>query len=158
MNIRQATAGDCFGASLVQRAVIPAAHPYEYANNIRYAESMNLVAVQNDAVVGFISVLVGGPNQTGQHLWERLRPYIAFVGVLPDFQKRGIGTALIQCAIRAVLPQSGPRLWLECPQNVATFYENAGFIPVQPDLVHDITGLFPKGLVYYLQHRTSTGK
>ena len=150
MIIRLATADDYHGAVLLQRAVMPNETRYHYAGNICQPGTLNLVADRSDAVVGYISVLVGQADPNGAHLWQRLRPYVAFMGVLPDSQGHGVGTGLIRRASNMVLPSDQPRLWLECNQDVANFYERLGFVSIQPDMVRGRVGLSPKGLLYCL--------
>lgn len=150
MEIRAASPDDFQGASAVQHAVIPDGHPYEYARNILCPGTVNLVAIHNGAVVGFISVLLGGLNPNGHNLWERLRPYLAFVGVLPELQGQHVGAELIRCALQISDPHATSGMWLECPESAAQFYEKVGFVQVAPDVVQQHTGLPPKGLVYRL--------
>lgn len=150
METRVANRNDVQAASAVQRALIPDGHPYEYAQNILCTDTANLVAVHNGAVVGFISVLLGGLNPNGHNLWERLRPYLAFVGVLPGLQRQCIGTDLIRCALQIRSPHATSGMWVECPESAAQFYEKIGFTRVAPDAVQQYAGMFPKGLVYWL--------
>lgn len=150
MEIRAATIGDFEGASAVQHAVIPANHPYEYANNILASGTINFVAVHENLIVGFISILIGGLNPNGPHLWQRLRPYLAFVGVSPELQGKHVGTELIRAAWRAIVPNIANGVWLECAESEAAFYEKLGFIRAAPAFVRTHAGMDPKGPVYYL--------
>lgn len=157
MEIRPAHPNDFQGASAVQHAVISGDHPYEYARNILSSGTVNLVAIHGGAIVGFISVLLGGLKPDGQHLWERLRPYLAFVGVLPDHQGQHVGAELIRCALQISDPHATSGMWLECPESAATFYEKVGFARVAPEAVHRHTGMSPKGPVYRLASKPAPG-
>lgn len=157
MEIRAASPGDFQGASAVQHAVIPDCHPYEYARNILCPSTINLVATHNGTIVGFISVLLGGLNPSGHNLWERLRPYLAFVGVLPELQGQHVGGELIRCALKISDLHATSGMWLECPESAAQFYEKIGFVRIAPDVVEQLTGLPPKGLVYRLKSKLVLG-
>jgi GNAT superfamily N-acetyltransferase len=157
MEIRTANSNDIQGASAVQHAVIADDHPYEYARNIQCLGTVNLVAIHNGVVAGFISILLAGLKPDGHHLWERLRPYLAFLGVLPEMQRQDIGTELIRHALEIVSQHSASGLWLECPESSAKFYEKVGFVRLTPEAVQRHTGLTPKGPVYRLTSESATG-
>ncbi|WP_329741516.1 GNAT family N-acetyltransferase [Dyella sp. A6] len=157
MEIRAANPNDFHGALAVQHAVIARDHPYEYARNILCSGTVNLVAVHDGAIVGFISVLLGGLNPNGQHLWERLRPYLAFVGVLPELQGQHVGAELIRHALQLSDPRATSGMWLECPESASTFYEKVGFVRVTPEAIQQHTGLSPKGPVYRLASKPLVG-
>jgi predicted N-acetyltransferase YhbS len=157
MEIRAANPNDFQGASAVQHAVISGEHPYEYARNILCPGTVNLVAIQGATIVGFVSVLLGGLKPNGQHLWERLRPYLAFVGVLPELQGQHVGAELIRCALQISDPHATSGMWLECPESAAKFYEKVGFVRVTPEAVQQYTGLLPKGPVYRLASKPFVG-
>jgi ribosomal protein S18 acetylase RimI-like enzyme len=157
MEIRIANQSDLQGASAVQHAVISSDHPYEYARNILCGGTANLVATENDAIVGYISVLLDGLNPNGRYLWERLRPYLAFVGVLPDVQGQHVGTELIRRALQLSDPHATSGMWLECPESAAAFYEKVGFCRVTPDVVQQHSGMLPKGPVYRITSSQMVG-
>jgi ribosomal protein S18 acetylase RimI-like enzyme len=148
IEVRTATADDHPAASVVQQACLTEPHPYQYANNILCTGTVNLVAVQNEAVVGFLSVLLGGHDPGGAHLWQRLRPYLAFVGVLPEAQRRGVGSMLVRHAAELLLHRIGTGVWVECRENLSGLYEGLGFDRCAPDFVRQATGLAPLGPVF----------
>lgn len=150
MRIRLATIADYQGADAVQRTSIPGNHPYRYAENLKYAATANFVAAEDERIVGFISILTNEPNPSGQHLWQRLRPYVGFVGVLPEFQGQKVGTQLIRTGANAVLSHTRQQLWLECSESNRQFYESLGFVCYTPEAIQHAYGLLPKGLVYSL--------
>ena len=157
MEIRIANQSDIQGASDVQRAVLSSDHPYQYAKNINYSGTINLVATRSGAIVGYISVLLDGLNPNGRYLWERLRPYLAFVGVLPDMQKQHVGRDLIRRALQLSDPHATSGMWLECPESAAAFYEKVGFSRVMPEAVQQHAGLLPKGPVYRITNNQLLG-
>jgi ribosomal protein S18 acetylase RimI-like enzyme len=81
--------------------------------------------------MGFISVLVNQPNPLGRNLWERMRPYIGFVGVSGEHRNSGIGKALIaEAARRALLVTGKSHIYLECEddnESAQRLYEKTGF-------------------------------
>ncbi|MBP1473509.1 GNAT family N-acetyltransferase [Frateuria sp. MAH-13] len=158
IRIRAADPSDVQEASKLQRAVIPGDHPYEYARNILCSGTVNLVAIhKGTTIAGYISVLVGGLNPNGQHLWERLRPYLAFVGVLPDLQGQHVGAELIRRALQASDPRGASGMWLECPESAAGFYEKVGFVRVTSEAIEQYTGLTPRGPAYRLASKPLPG-
>jgi len=100
MIIRPAELKDKDGAGIVRAMVLSQNHPYQYEQNIGLADTLNLVAEKDGIVVGFVSVLLTRCNPQGQHLWERVTPYIAFIGIMPAQQKKGIGNLLLRSAIK----------------------------------------------------------
>jgi predicted N-acetyltransferase YhbS len=157
MEIRVANPNDLQGASAVQHAAISSDHPYDYARNILCDGTINLVASNNGVIVGYISVLLGGLNSNGHYLWERLRPYLAFVGVLPDLQGHNVGTELIRRALQLSDADGTLGMWLECPESSAAFYEKVGFFRVTPEAVRQHSGMLPKGPVYRTINNKMTG-
>ncbi|MFC7300377.1 GNAT family N-acetyltransferase [Cognatiluteimonas weifangensis] len=135
-------------AVAIQHAVLPSNHPYQYAQNIGRDGTINLVARIDGAIVAYASVLIDRPDPSSRHLWKRLRPYLAFVGVLPNFQRQGIGVALVRRALQLSDPHRTSGIWLECEEGAATFYEKAGFSRVTPEAVRKHSGIHPQGLVY----------
>lgn len=149
MIIRPAEPRDKEGAGIVRASVLPQNHPYHYEKNIDLADALNLVVEREGIVVGFVSVLLTRWNPQGQHLWQRLAPYLAFIGIIPEQQKNGIGTLLLQFAIKetAVRCPREPVLYLEheVGSKVRQLYERIGFRTASNDEILMATGLHPKG-------------
>ena len=148
MKIRMANLGHFQHAVAIQHAVLPRNHRYLYAQNIGRDGTINLVARVDGAIVAYASVLIDRPDPSSRHLWRRLRPYLAFVGVLPDFQRQGVGIALVRRALQLSDPHRTSGMWLECEEGAAIFYEKAGFSQVAPEAVRQHSGIHPQGLVY----------
>jgi ribosomal protein S18 acetylase RimI-like enzyme len=155
LTIRAATTQDRNEAGIVRSSVLPSTHPYQYELNIGAPNCANFVAVENGEVVGFLSLLLTRWNAQGQHLWERLAPYLAFIGVLPNKQHRGIGRSLLRCAAEHVARScpKEPFLFLEHrPENeAARLYVRAGFRAMTAEEVFDVAGMNPKGAVMCLE-------
>ena len=145
MLIRPAETRDIEGAAAICRRVLAEKLPYNYELNIGEPGCMNLVAEDEGQIVGFLSMLVRRWDAQGRHLWQRLVPYIAFVGVLPERQRQGIGAALLRDAIReaARLCPFEPHLYLEhAPHNIASrLYQRVGFRALSPQEVQRLAGL-----------------
>ena len=136
--IRVATLADHAAANAIHKAAYPE-DPYTYANNIGRLGTINLVAVKDDETVGFVSALVNEPNPPGKYLWERMRPYIGFVGVAPGNQGCGIGGVLVSRVSRVALQRTNRyRIFLECEvenERAKGLYEKLGFKVMPPDEV-----------------------
>ncbi len=154
ITIREATKQDQTAAGLVRSGVLPQTHRYQYEHNIGAVGCANFVAVENGRVIGFLSVLLTRWNVNGPNLWERLAPYLAFIGVLPEKQRRGVGESLLRsaCEFAARLCPSEPLLFLEHPSenNPIRLYVRAGFKTMTKDEVFAIAGIYPKGAVMCL--------
>ena len=116
MIIRPAEPKDKEEAGIVRETVLSQIHPYHYEENVGLAETLNLVAEQDFAVVGFVSVLLSRCNPEGEYLWERVAPYIAFIGVMPGQQRQGIGDLLLRSAIRGTA--------IRCPNEAVVYLEH----------------------------------
>src|SRR5262249_25778607 len=132
ITIREATQEDQTAAGLIRSRVLDSEHPYKYERNIVIPRCANLVAVENDNVIGFVSVLLTRWNVNGERLWERLAPYLAFIGVLPEKENRGVGASLLHavCGLAARYCLNEPLLFLEHePENkkAERLYLRAGF-------------------------------
>ncbi len=151
MLIRPAELKDMEGAAAICRRVLAEKLPYNYELNIGTDGCLNLVAEDEGRVVGYLTMLVKRWDPRGRHLWQRLAPYIAFVGVLPERQGQGIGGALLQDAIHeaARLCPLEPRLFLEhAPRNIASrLYQRVGFRALSADEVRRLAGLNVKSPV-----------
>ena len=127
------------GARAIQEAVLPPEHPYLYWQNIGGMGTFNLVAMLDGQVVGYISCLVGQPSQGEPTLWRRARPYIGFVGVLPEWQNHGIGPQLVRTLVRVLREnlRITETIWLECKPDgdgrEQRAYLRAGFELVPPE-------------------------
>src|SRR4051812_15819276 len=114
IKLRVANLADRAAANAIHKTAYPN-DPYTYANNIGLVGTINLIAEKGSDVVGFISVLVNQPNPLGRYLWERMRPYIGFLGVAEESRKCGIGAALIMEASSLALGATGKNhIFLEC--------------------------------------------
>lgn len=154
MTIRPATAADLEGAAVICSRVLAEKLPYNYELNIGTDGCLNLVADDAGRVVGYITVLLRRWDPHGRRLWQRLAPYLAFVGVLPERQGQGIGAALVRAAIAEIrlrCPQE-PRLFLEhAPTNRARrLYERLGFRTLTADEIFQLSGLPARGPVMCL--------
>jgi ribosomal protein S18 acetylase RimI-like enzyme len=151
MIIRPAERKDEEGAGVVCATVLSQNHPYHYERNIGLAETLNLVAEKEGIVVGFVSVLLSICNPQGQHLWERVAPYIAFIGVMAEQQRKGIGNLLLRSAIHgaAIRCPNEPVVYLEheIESEARRLYERIGFRTVSDDEIFIAIGLHPKGPV-----------
>ena len=145
MLIRVAELKDIEGAGVICRRVLAEKLPYNYELNIGTEGCLNLVAEDGHTIAGYLSMLVKRWDPNGRHLWQRLAPYIAFVGVLPERQRQGIGAALLQDAIGRAsrLCPCEPRLFLEhAPRNIASrLYQRAGFRALAAEEIRRLTGL-----------------
>jgi ribosomal protein S18 acetylase RimI-like enzyme len=88
---------------------------------LTWPEVVRLKAVEADQMVGFIA---GDPRPSEQTAW------IASVGVLPEFQRRGIGRALLlECETRLTQPRL--RLCVRVSNEAAIhLYQQEGYIAV----------------------------
>jgi ribosomal protein S18 acetylase RimI-like enzyme len=152
--IREAAHHDILGASEICRLVLCPEQLRPYENNIVNAGTMNAVAVSNGVVIGFITALIGGarPVPDGQtnetELWKFMRSYIGFMGVHPDLQNQGIGSALLYCVCDAIFRQTThQKIYLECKERPISLYKRAGFQLLTPDQVEREFHQRPKGFV-----------
>lgn len=95
----------------------------ELREAVTRGEGLALVAEEGDGVVGqvmFTSSLLDAPRQLVSV--QVLSP----VGVLPDSQKRGVGTALIRRGLELLVERATPVVFVEGPPQ---FYSRFGFEP-----------------------------
>jgi GNAT superfamily N-acetyltransferase len=132
LEIRRATAADIPQNKVIQLTLSPS-DKHTYAENVLYPKTLNFVAVLDGRVIGFTSALIDESNRTGRQFWQRARPYIAFVGVLPEHQRQGVGSALLLAVCEAIFraPWYKEAL-LECDRDQAPFYEKHGFVEMSP--------------------------
>jgi predicted N-acetyltransferase YhbS len=159
--IRSAEPRDIEAAGQICRRVLAEKKPYNYELNIGLEGCLNLVAEEDGAVVGFVTVLLSRWDPAGRHLWQRLAPYLAFVGVLPEYQGHGIGASLVRAALReaAFRCPGEPRMFLEhAPDNRARrLYSRLGFRTLSADEIVSLTGLTAKGPVMCLEFNHALG-
>jgi len=145
MLIRAAETEDMEGAGLICRRVLADKLPFNYELNIGVEGCVNLVADEGGRVVGYLTMLVRRWDPRGRHLWQRLAPYVAFVGVLPDWQRQGIGGALLRAAIQQAvrLCPGESHLFLEhAPGNIASrLYQRLGFRAISAAELEQLAGL-----------------
>lgn len=159
VQIKRAVPDDICGAKQVQEAVLSENHKYQYFNNIKNSGCCNFVAVISGEIVGYISSITNVCNSNGPCLWERLAPYVAFVGVLPSFQKQGICRSLVQSLVHQLHAETDSKyLYLECVQEVSEIYEKFGFTILGANYVEQTWGLLPKGIVMRLNMNGLQGK
>ncbi len=158
MLIRPAELNDLDGAAAICRRVLAEKLPFNYELNIGTEGCFNLVAEDDDRVVGYLTMLVKRWDPRGRQLWQRLVPYIAFVGVLPERQRQGIGAALLQEAIREAARRcpGESRLFLEhAPRNIASrLYQRVGFRTLSAEEVRELSGLEVSSPVMYFPLQT----
>ncbi len=141
ITIRNANMNDWGAANLIHKSAFPN-DIYTYADNIRAFGTINLVAVKENQVVGYITVLVNSPTPDGRAMWMRMRPYIGYVGVLPDYRGLGIAKELVREASRKALQYTGEGyIYLETGESNETaqsLYERLGFEVVPPDILREL--------------------
>jgi ribosomal protein S18 acetylase RimI-like enzyme len=148
--IRHASPADRENAGIICRRVLSDAYPYEL--NIGLGNCFNLVAEEAGSIVGFVSVLVTRWDPAGRFVWQRVAPYVAFIGVLPEYQGRGIGKSLLLSAIDEVRRRcpNQPRLFLEHAadnEKAKRRFERIGFRLMSSEELFATCGLRPKGPV-----------
>lgn len=149
LHIRKAETYDQAQVRELQTLLIPEPHPYSYAKNIELLDARNFVAVQERKVVGYISTLVSGREIEGPHLWQRMKPYLAFMGVVRELQHQGIGAALLSRALEEVFATTvAEHFYLECDTTPAGFYLKQGFSQMTPEQVQREFGLAPRSQVW----------
>lgn len=149
--IRLAERRDVEGAGKICGRVLSGKLPYQYELNIGVEGCLNLVAEEDGQVIGYATVLLRRWDARGRYLWQRVAPYLAFIGVLPERQGRGVGELLLRGVLResALRCPGEPHLFLEhTPDNrAARLYERVGFRAMSRDEVFRLTGLDPRGPV-----------
>jgi len=159
--IRLAEPRDLEGAGVICSRVLSGKLPYQYELNIGLEGCLNLVAEEEGRVIGYVSVLLRRWNPRGRNLWERVAPYLAFIGIIPEKQSRGVGESLLRAAIRetALRCPNEPQLFLEhAPDNrAARLYARVGFRTMSRDEIFRLTGLEAKGPVLCLPLGTTVG-
>lgn len=92
---------------------------YDIAMKVAFQPDLLLVACMNDRVVG--TVMAG---------YDGHRGWINYLGVLPDYQRRGIASALMQEAERRLLVLGARKINLQIRRDnldVQVFYASQGY-------------------------------
>lgn len=141
ITIRIANMNDWGAANLIHKSAYPN-DSYTYADNIRASGTINLVAVKENQVVGYITALVNPPTPDGRAMWMRMRPYIGYVGVLPYHRGLGIAKELVREAARRSLQYTGEYyIYLETEEKNETaqrLYEKLGFEVVPAEILREL--------------------
>ena len=150
--IRPAEITDREAAGNVCSRVLAEDPPYQYELNIGVPECLNLVAEEEGSVVAYATTVLKRWNPQGRFLWERVAPYLAFVGVLPEKQRRGIGGLLLRSTISEIALRcpDEPLLFLEHHRQnpvAKRLFESVGFRNMSDDEVFSMAGLYPKSAV-----------
>lgn len=146
--IRKATLTDVPDIRWLQEKVLPPRHPYHYEQNIGSPSCENLVASFGSEIVGYISVLMTINNPAGPALWHRLAPYVGFVGVFPEHQKKGVCRALLKEISKGLHAEGRPEtIYLECTSNNLSIFEKLGFKRLNNRFVQRTWGVVPQSCV-----------
>jgi ribosomal protein S18 acetylase RimI-like enzyme len=150
--IRPAEAKDREAAGFVCSRVLAEDPPYQYELNIGVPECLNLVAEEEGSVVAYATTVLTRWNPQGRFLWERVAPYLAFVGVLPEKQRKGIGGLLLRSTISEIALRcpGEPLLFLEHHRQNPTakrLFESVGFRNMSGEEVFSMAGLHPRSAV-----------
>lgn len=148
MEIRNATLADYEDAMRIRKECLGSNEYALYERNIGEQNIFNLVASIDGQVVGFISVLEVSFEPKGRAVWQRLFPYIGFVGVLEIFRRRGVCSELLEVTKQRFRENNfRGSIFLECSSELREIYEKSGFVVLHPDVVERMIGLRPKGCV-----------
>jgi len=146
--VRKASPSDVSDVQRIQDRVFPPGHTYHYEGNIGVPGSENFVSYLGSEIVGFISVLMVVNNPAGPALWHRLAPRIGFVGVLPEYQKKGVFKLLLKQVLEVLKKESHLGvLYLECAPEKSLIYEKSGFEKLDPTYVDSKWGVYPRSCV-----------
>lgn len=130
---RYAGVGDIEQARELVHRVLPEDHRVDYARNIGMLGTVSLVVTCNGRVVGFLSALTN-PKRPPSDFWDHFMPYIGFVGVLPEYQRRGVGTELLASACIVLFSNAlTASVYLNCTADLDSYYESRGFERVPAD-------------------------
>lgn len=142
--IREASLEDFEQVKRLRYICLNGDNRFTYENNISRLGLLNAVCTFNEStVVGFITTLMPPRNLRSTDIWDRLRPYVGFVGVLPEFREKGICTSLLNtvCAtIRQYFPEE-KYLNLQCKEHLEDFYSKRGFLKVPMEEVREEIGI-----------------
>ncbi|MBX7105326.1 MAG: GNAT family N-acetyltransferase [Gemmataceae bacterium] len=87
------------------------------------SNQLTFVAHKGDRIVGTTSLLI---DQKYIHSGGRVG-HIEDVAVVPDFQRRGIGTALVKHAVEIARARGCYKVILHCFSELSPFYQQLGF-------------------------------
>lgn len=151
LDVRRAMLTDVPAIRWLQEKVLPPRHPYHYEQNIGSPNCENLVASVDGDVIGYISVLMTINNPAGPDLWHRLAPYVGFVGVFPEHQRKGVCRALLQGVLKELQAEGRPEtIYLECSSDNSDIFEKLGFKRLNNGFVQRTWGVVPKSCVMQL--------
>ena len=124
---RRMEGADAPALRAIQKKLFPD-HRFDYSSHAGDSRAPGFVAVSDDAVIGFVSALTVGKDPGGDDFWQHVRPYIRFVGVEPDLQRRGVGKELMARMCDYLRQQClASWIYLESDRDQAAFYEKCGF-------------------------------
>lgn len=89
-----------------------------------------------DKMVG--TVLVFPESRAGSPSVQPWR--LVAMAVDPDYQRRGIGAALVDACLEYIVARGGDEVWCQGRTQVIDFYEALGFRPEGPEWVDEHTG------------------
>jgi len=125
--IRRATSADIYGIGRIENEVfIDPWEPAIFAEALGYYPSTYFVAVCDSRIAGFV---VGALEDTGENIYGHLCNF----AVSPDFQKRGIGTALMRRIEQQFAFESATGAQLEVRESnlrAQRFYIRLGYQPI----------------------------
>ncbi len=148
---RHASLGDIDQAREIVRRVLPD-HRVDYSENIGLPGRVSLVVTCNGRVVGFLSALTM-PKSPPSDFWDHFMPYIGFVGVLPEYQRRGVGTELLASACIVLFSNAlMANVCLNCTTDLDGYYESRGFERVPADEIVQRYGK-PVSVSTFRRHR-----
>ena len=93
-------------------------------------------AFAGDEMVG--TLLVFPETRAGSTSGAQWR--LVAMAVDPDYQRRGIGAALISACLDYIMARGGDEVWCHGRTKVIDFYEAMGFMPDGPEWVDEYTG------------------
>ena len=134
--IREATADDAYGRGFVHYTAwletYPGLMPQEFLDTVRLENRVNiakrhpentLVALVDGKIVGFVSYLEEGRS----HVSIFPASEIGAIYILKDYQRYGIGSALLDEALKRLPHPSVVLFVLEGNQKAIAFYQKKGF-------------------------------
>ena len=134
---------DIPAADRIKNVLFPG-DPHTYAQNILYPSTRNMVAVLNDTVIGYASALTDEKDPHGRAMWQRIRPYIGFIGVHPNHKGKGIGTQLLkETCVYIFQSTEFNDIYLECSAELVPFYARSGFVELPPYEIEEQFGKNP---------------
>lgn len=149
LEIREARRDDIPAVGELRKECLGANEYALYENNIGRPRLLNLVATDDARICGFITVLETVRDPGGAAMWQRVAPYVGFVGVRERDRRRGIATRLMQEAKRLLHERgAGDWLYLECNEDLIPLYTKEGFVQMDSDDAQGAFGLRPKAVFF----------